>query len=73
MADILIRNIPDDVVALLDEQARRAGLSRVEYVRRRVVSDATRARGTVRRSDLARLADLTRDLADPEVMRSAWS
>lgn len=73
MTDILIRNIPEDVVALLDEQARTAGLSRVEYVRRRVVSDATRSRGTVTRTDIVRLAKLTGDLDDPEVMKSAWS
>ena len=34
MADILIRDLPDDVVAAIDNRAQRAGLSRTEYLRR---------------------------------------
>lgn len=38
MPDILIRDIPDDALARLDAAARRAGLSRAEYVRRLLVA-----------------------------------
>ena len=38
MADVLIRDIPDDVIAALDAHAARLGLSRSEYVRRRLVA-----------------------------------
>ena len=34
MTDILIRNIPDDVLAAIDARAKRVGLSRTEYLRR---------------------------------------
>ena len=34
MPDILIRDLPDDLVAAIDANARRAGLSRTEYIRR---------------------------------------
>jgi plasmid stability protein len=40
MADMLIRDVPDDIVAALDARARRLGLSRGEYVRRRLAQDA---------------------------------
>ncbi|MEZ5260701.1 MAG: hypothetical protein R2755_02745 [Acidimicrobiales bacterium] len=34
MTDILIRDVPDDVVAALGANAQRAGLARAEYLRR---------------------------------------
>ena len=34
MADMLIRDVPDDVIAALDAHAARLGLSRSEYVHR---------------------------------------
>ncbi len=40
MADILIRDVPDDVIAALDARAGRLGLSRSEYVRRRLTEYA---------------------------------
>ena len=43
MTDMLIRDVPDDVIAALDAHARRLGLSRSEYVRRRLAQDAAAA------------------------------
>ena len=43
MSDVLIRDIPDDVLAALAARAGRLGLSRVEYIRRRLAQDATAA------------------------------
>ena len=40
MTDLLIRDVPDDVVAAVDARASRLGLSRSEYVRRRLAQDA---------------------------------
>ena len=40
MTDMLIRDVPDDVVAVLKARARRLGLSRSECVRRRLAQDA---------------------------------
>jgi Ribbon-helix-helix protein, copG family len=72
MADVLIRDVPDDVVAALDAHAGRLGLSRSEYVRRRLAQDAVTSRHSVSVHDLARFADLFGDLADPDVMTRAW-
>jgi Antitoxin FitA-like, ribbon-helix-helix len=72
MTDILIRDVPEDVVAALDAQAGRLGLSRSEYVRRRLAQDAVRQDSPVSIEDLARFADVFADLADPDVMSQAW-
>ena len=73
MTDVLIRNVPDDVIAALDIRARRLGLSRSEYLRRRLAQDAATADSPVEVADLARFADTFGDLADPDVMSQAWS
>ena len=65
VADILIRDVPDDVVATLDANAQRAGLTRAEYLRRVLADQQGRV---VTREDLK----LTIDLGDPEVMAAAW-
>ncbi len=72
MTDILIRDVPEDVVAALDAHAGRLGLSRSEYVRRRLAQDAARQDSVVSVEDLARFADVFGDLADPDVMSQAW-
>ena len=72
MADMLVRDVPDAVLAAVDAHAGRLGLSRSEYVRRRLAQDAQVAGSPVMVSDLARLAGLTVDLADPDAMAAAW-
>lgn len=72
MADVLIRDVPDDVVAALDAHAGRLGLSRSEYVRRRLAQDAAVPDCPVSVEDLARFADVFGDLGDPDVMEQAW-
>jgi plasmid stability protein len=72
MTDVLIRDIPDDVIAALDAHAARLGLSRSEYVRRRLAQDAAMPGSPVRVNDLARFASTFADLADPDVMSRAW-
>jgi hypothetical protein len=72
MTDVLIRDVPDDVIAALDSHASRLGLSRSEYVRRRLAQDAATSGSPVRVEDLARFADVFGDLADPDVMARAW-
>jgi hypothetical protein len=72
MADMLIRDIPDEVIAGLDAHAGRLGLSRSEYVRRRLAQDAVRSSSAVTVQDLARFAEAFSDLADPDVMSQAW-
>ncbi len=72
MTDMLIRDVPDDVIAALEAHARRLGLSRTEYVRRRLAQDAGLSGSAVSTADLARFADKFGDLADPDVMSQAW-
>jgi hypothetical protein len=72
MTDVLIRDVPDDVIAALDAHASRLGLSRSEYVRRRLAQDAAISDATVSAADLNRFASTFSDLADPAVMSQAW-
>jgi hypothetical protein len=72
MTDMLIRDVPDDVVAAIDAHAGRLGLSRSEYVRRRLAQDAATAQSPVSTGDLERFARDFGDLADPDVMSQAW-
>lgn len=72
MADVLVRDIPDDVLAALDARAARLGLSRSEYLRRLLSQGAATSQSAVSPDDLTRFADVFGDLADPEVMSRAW-
>jgi hypothetical protein len=72
VADILIRDLPDEVLAAIDTNARRVGLSRTEYIRR-ALSRERDAATDVSVADLVAFTETFSDLADPEVMRSAWS
>jgi plasmid stability protein len=72
MTDMLIRDVPDDVIAAVDARASRLGLSRSEYVRRRLAQDAATTRAVVTTQDLARFGEAFAELADPDVMSKAW-
>ncbi len=72
MTDLLIRDVPDDVLAAIDAKARRVGLSRTEYLRRTLARESATTEETVTVQDLARFADTFADLADADVMRQAW-
>jgi len=72
MTDILIRNVPDEVLAAIDAKAKRVGLSRTEYLRRALERERVVA-GPVSLDQLRRVAALAEDLDDPTVMSGAWS
>jgi len=72
MTDVLIRDVPDDVLAAVDARAGRLGLSRSEYVRRRLAQDATAPDAAVTTADLARFSELFANLADRDLMDQAW-
>lgn len=69
VTDILIRDVPDDVVAALDANAQRSGQTRAEYLRRLL---ADQQGPPLTREQLKRFAERTADLADPDVMAAAW-
>lgn len=73
MTDILIRNVPDDIVAAVEANAKRAGLSRTEYLRRTLEREHRNAASEVTVASLARFRETFADLSDPDVMQSAWS
>ncbi len=73
MPNILIRDLPDHVVAAIDANAERFGLSRNEYLRRQLAREAVGPGAKVTVEDLRRLADYFADLDDPDVLSGAWS
>ena len=72
MTDILIRDVPEDVIAAIDTKARRLGLSRTEYLRRTLTRERDVVPTAVSVADLAAFAETFADLADPEVIDRAW-
>lgn len=72
MTDVLIRDVPDDVVSAIEAKAKRLGLSRTEYLRRQMLRVATSSDDPVTVESLQQFADIFADLADPDVMRGAW-
>lgn len=72
MPDVLIRDVPADVLASVDARARELGLSRVEYIRRRLAADASTTSPQVTAADFVTLRSVTLDLDDEGVMEDAW-
>jgi len=72
VTDLLIRDVPDDVVAALDARAKALGLSRTEFLRRQMARVASGSGATVSVDDLCEFAATFADLADPDIMRGAW-
>ncbi|AZU02214.1 MULTISPECIES: type II toxin-antitoxin system VapB family antitoxin [Brevibacterium] len=68
MTDVLIRNISDETLSRVDAMARRAGLSRAEYLRRTIDREALRS------DEAATIEDLRKfdRLADEQHMSGAW-
>ena len=74
LTDILIRSVPDDVVAAIEANAERAGLSRAEYLRRALERERTvHTAGGVTVESLRCFSETLADLDSPDVMRAAWS
>lgn len=72
MTDLLIRDVPDEVVGKLDRRAERLGLSRAEFLRRQMMAAAAGSVEPVTRESLVGFAEIFCDLADDEVMDRAW-
>lgn len=73
MTDILIRDVPDEVLAAIDAKAKRVGLSRTAYLRRALERERVPDAGPVTVDQLERVARLAADLDDPDVVSDAWS
>ncbi len=73
MANILIRGVSEDAVERIDAEAASLGLSRNEFLRRRLEGVARPSAGaTITSADWDRSAAAFADLADPAVMEAAW-
>lgn len=72
MTDLLIRDVPDDVLSAIDAKAQRLGVSRSEYLRRALARERAVTDVDVTVDDLERFGDVFADLADEDVMRQAW-
>lgn len=72
VTDILIRDVPDDLVADIDAHAKRLGLSRTAYLRRTLERERRHSVGPVTAGSFDRLARLAVDLEDRGVMSDAW-
>ena len=70
--NLLIRDLPDDVLSALDAEAERLGLSRSEYLRRVLTQASQQVGRRVTADDLARFTETFSDLKDPDVMDQAW-
>ena len=73
VTDILIRDVPEEVLAAIDAKAKRMGLSRTAYLRRALERERVPDGGPVTVDHLERTASLARDLDDPDVMSGAWA
>ncbi len=73
MTDVLIRDVPDEVLAAIDAKATKAGLSRSEYLRRTLAREGDMSGAEVTVESLTRFGETFSGLADPDVMNDAWS
>lgn len=72
VTNVLIRGLSDETVARIDRSAAELGLSRNEYLRRRLEGDAPRATTKTTEEDWKRSGEIFADLADPDIMADAW-
>lgn len=73
MTNVLIRGLSEAAIERIDEEAAALGLSRNEFLRRRLERDTSvSAAATVTSEDWSRSAAAFGDLADPNVMADAW-
>jgi len=72
LPDVLIRDVPDGVLAAIDAKAAHVGVSRSEYLRRTLAREGAISDDDVTVEDLSRFAQTFADLADDGVMRRAW-
>lgn len=73
MTNVLIRGLSAAAVERIDAEAAALGLSRNEFLRRRLEQGtSTSDAATVTADDWSRSAAAFGDLADPDVMDDAW-
>lgn len=71
MTDVLMRDVPDEVVSAIEAKAERLGHSRTENLRRQMMRVASPSDDPVSVESFRAFARTLADLGDPEVMRGA--
>ncbi|TAM66562.1 MAG: ribbon-helix-helix protein, CopG family [Microbacteriaceae bacterium] len=71
MSDLLIRGVPEDVLRGIDVRAAKLGISRSEYLRRRLAQDAA-GEEPLSVAQLKAFGEEFADLGDEGVMTGAW-
>ncbi|MCC6376297.1 MAG: hypothetical protein IT191_04695 [Microbacteriaceae bacterium] len=73
MTDVLVRGLSDAAIRQIDAEAAALGLSRNEFLRRRLEAEASpTTAATITPQDWERSASAFSDLDDPSVMDAAW-
>lgn len=72
MTNVLIRGLSDAAVERIDKEASELGLSRNEFLRRKLEGDSPRPAAKVTEENWRRAGEIFADLADPDVMAGAW-
>ena len=72
MTDILVRGLPDDVVANIDQRSAELGISRAEFMRRALVNSSQRSTSSVTSEALRASIPRLSGLLDDELMSRAW-
>ena len=72
MTNLLIRGLSDSTVERIDAEASALGLSRNEFLRRKLEGDSPRSDETTTDENWRRAGEIFADLADPDVMADAW-
>ena len=73
MTNVLIRGLSDAAVERIDAEAAVQGLSRNEFLRRKLEAEGLPAvDAALTTQDWARSAETFGDLSDPAVMDAAW-
>jgi len=71
MADLIIRDLPAATLKRLHHQANSHDIS-VEELASEIIRQALRPSAPLEDSDVERVMELVKDLADPEIMARAW-
>lgn len=72
MTNVLIRGLSDSTVERIDAEASALGLSRNEFLRRKLEGDSPRSDETTTDENWRRAGEIFADLGDPDVMADAW-
>jgi hypothetical protein len=75
MTDILIPDITDDELSAIDKRAEEQGLTRIEYLKRKITQDNQWEDPDLPEltdEDMKTFTETFKDARNPEIMRKLW-